>query len=139
MTTFDSTTNSSFHDDIHFPLHDPLYVDFTHDTEFALLLPTLNLTSFAAAGTPPTDHIPKHFPYKASEFCPFATNLQVQVLSCPTKSDSQIRLILNDAPVPLSGIDGCGEDDQGMCPFRNFVTSVQKLIDEVKWTDDCVE
>ena len=36
LTSFDSTTNSSFHDDIHFPLNDPLYVDFTHYTEFAL-------------------------------------------------------------------------------------------------------
>jgi hypothetical protein len=36
LTTFDSTTNSSFHDDVHFPLNDPLYVDFTHDSEFAL-------------------------------------------------------------------------------------------------------
>lgn len=67
MTEFNSTTNSTLHDDVHFPLGDPLYVDFTHDTVFAVLLPTLNLTSFAASGPLPTDHIPKHRSFISSK------------------------------------------------------------------------
>jgi hypothetical protein len=72
-------------------------------------------------------------------FCPFATNLQVQVLSCPAKpSPKQIRIVLNDAPVPLGGINGCGEDDEGLCPFDNFVGSVQELVNGVDFAESCV-
>lgn len=31
------------------------------------VLPTLNLTSFAESGAPPTDHIPKHWSFVASK------------------------------------------------------------------------
>jgi hypothetical protein len=34
LTEFNSTTNSTLHDDVHFPLNDPIYIDFTHDTTF---------------------------------------------------------------------------------------------------------
>jgi len=73
-----------------------------------------------------------------SRFCPFATNLQVQVLSCPQKEENrQIRIILNDAPVPLSGIRGCGDDEDGLCPMDSFVSSVQELVDEVNFEEVC--
>jgi hypothetical protein len=119
------------------------------------VLPTLNLTSFSESGPPPTDHIPKHWSFTASKcahhvyhidwggtadarFCPFATNLQVQVLSCPQRDENrQIRIILNDAPVPLSGIRDCGDDEDGLCPLDSFVASVQELVDEVDFEETC--
>jgi len=88
LTEFNSTTNSSWHDDVHFPLNDPMYarfilvcesvafltdsisysyVDFTHDTVFHDVITVLNFTGFAASGTPPTDHIPKHRSYISSK------------------------------------------------------------------------
>lgn len=33
-----------------------------------IVLPTLNLTSFAASGTPPLDHIPKHRSFISSKY-----------------------------------------------------------------------
>ncbi len=35
ITQFNSSINSTLHNEIHFPVNDPLYVDFTHDTVFA--------------------------------------------------------------------------------------------------------
>ncbi|KAK4690069.1 hypothetical protein P7C73_g38, partial [Tremellales sp. Uapishka_1] len=138
LTEFNATTNSTFHNDVHFPLSDPLYVDFTHDTTFAQLLPAMNLTTFSESGPPPLDKIPKHRSFIASKICPFATNLQLQVLSCPAMSSpSQIRMILNDAPVPLTGINGCEEDEQGLCDLDAFTGAMKTLIGQTDYSKDC--
>ncbi|KAJ9106890.1 hypothetical protein QFC20_003898 [Naganishia adeliensis] len=140
ITEHNSTTNSSFHNDLQFPLNDALYVDFTHDTTFAELLPTLNLTSFAASGTPPLDHIPKHRSFISSKFCPFATNMQFQVLACGDSSSDEpthIRLILNDGVVPLTGLRGCPDDEEGKCPIDVFVGALKDIIGEVDFAQEC--
>ncbi|KAH8084590.1 putative phytase [Filobasidium floriforme] len=150
LTEFNSTTNSTWHDDIHFPLNDPIYVDFTHDTVFHDVVTVLNFTGFAASGTPPTDHIPKHRSYISSKISPFATNMQFQILSCPSeaydideaersrKSDEYIRVILNDAAVPLTGIRGCPENDDGKCPMATFVSSIQEIIGSIDFEKECL-
>lgn len=221
ITEFNSSINSTYHTDTRFPLGYPLYADFTHDTTFAQLLPTMNLTTFAKAGPPPLDHIPDNWPFIAAKFSPFATNMQVQVLSCParTAKDAEfdtnvfddllgnlkewwpfgkhsdglrekrmnvvkpggplnwpsaspaapeptpieepeeeepelgegeeeeevpagerkrfVRLILNDAAVPLTGIRGCNKDRDGLCEFDPFVSSMRELIGSVDFAYDC--
>ncbi|KAL7422599.1 hypothetical protein Q5752_003247 [Cryptotrichosporon argae] len=190
LTQFNSTTNSSWHDDVHFPVNDPLTVDFTHDSVFAVLFPALNLTNFAESGAPPVDHIPSHRSFIASKLVPFATNLQFQVLSCTdraeddetgswwpfageasatrtstasasaaTDDDEQrartaradtdadadaagsttkyVRLILNDAAVPLTGLAGCAADDDGLCPLDTVVSALQTLVGETDFVHDC--
>jgi hypothetical protein len=72
-----------------------------------------------------------------TRICPFATNLQVQVLSCARKSEKQVRLILNDAPVPLTGINDCEEDDEGMCSLGTFIDGMKSLISETDFAGDC--
>lgn len=205
LTQFNSSINSTLHDEIHFPLNEPLYVDFTHDTTFAqrkltwfravkltAVLPTLNLTTFSTHGSPPLDHIPKDWPFTSSKFAPFATNLQVQVLSCgtrPTATEKEdgdkgwwpfapapehdddateetkfderddaendddpeseqpapdsrsrfVRLILNDAPMPLTGIRGCKKDADGLCDIDAFVSSMHALIGETDHAGACRE
>ncbi|WVQ68657.1 uncharacterized protein L199_006866 [Kwoniella botswanensis] len=135
ITEFNSTLNSTFHNDVQFPLNDPIYVDFCHDTQFALLLPTMNLTTFAETGELPTDHIPKHRSFIASKIMPFATNLQIQVLTC--SGTKKVRLILNDAVVPLTGIKECPEDDDGLCPLDDFVASMRELIGGIDFDKEC--
>ncbi|WVN90098.1 uncharacterized protein L203_105333 [Cryptococcus depauperatus CBS 7841] len=135
LVEFNSNINSSFHDDVHFPLGDPLYVDFTHDTLFAHLLPAMNLTTFAETGELPTDHIPDNRSFISSRIIPFATNLQVQVLSC--SSDRNIRIVLNDAVVPLTGISGCPKSKDGLCPLDAFVSAMHSLIGEVDFAKEC--
>lgn len=138
LTQFNSTTNSSFHDDVHFPLNDPINIDFTHDTVFALLLPTMNLTTFAESGVPPLDKIPKNRSFISSKIVPFATNMQIQVLSCGnTDEEEQVRMILNDAAVPLTGLNGCPDDEQGLCPLATFVSALQTLIGEIDFAQEC--
>ena len=82
--------------------------------------------------------------------------MQVQVLTCeagalsPPKgkaddndkrsdNDRYVRLILNDAPVPLTGINGCVEDAQGLCALDAFVSSMQTLIGEIDFAHDCFD
>lgn len=95
----------------------------------------MNLTTFAATGDLPTDRIPKHRSFIASKICPFATNMQLQVLKCGD-ADS-IRIILNDAVVPLTGIQGCPDDDDGICPLDTFMSAMQTLIGEIDFAKDC--
>lgn len=91
-----SSTNSTLDDNpITFPLDHNLYVDATHEvvvlnSEFQSLynssylatsiavITALNLSSFAANGPLPTDHIPKHRSFRVSELAPFSTNVQFQ-------------------------------------------------------------
>lgn len=61
--------------------------------------------------------------------------MQLQVLTC--SGSKKVRLILNDAPVPLTGIRGCPEDDDGLCPFDAFVNSMQELADETDFATVC--
>ena len=64
--------------------------------------------------------------------------MQIQVLSCSSMSSpKQIRIILNDAVVPLTGIRGCPDDEDGLCPLETFVSGMQTLIGEVDWAREC--
>jgi hypothetical protein len=76
--------------------------------------------------------------------------MQFQVLSCPDdsydievegedvrRSDEYIRVILNDAAVPLTGIRGCPENDEGKCPMSTFISSIQEIIGNVDFAKEC--
>ena len=77
--------------------------------------------------------------------------MQFQVLSCPSeaydidtegevsrKSDEYIRVILNDAAVPLTGIRGCPENDDGKCPMATFTSSIQEIIGSIDFAKECL-
>jgi hypothetical protein len=67
--------------------------------------------------------------------CPFATNLQFQVMKCDdTRS---IRLVLNDAVVPLTGLRGCPEDEDGLCPLDTFVEALREIVEETDFAAVC--
>jgi hypothetical protein len=76
--------------------------------------------------------------------------MQFQVLSCPDesyeieaegndvrRSDKHIRVILNDAAVPLTGIRGCPENDDGKCPMSTFTSSIQEIIGSIDFAKEC--
>ncbi len=50
-----------------------------------------------------------------------------------------IRWILNDAVVPLTGINQCASfiNKDGLCPLDAFISGMQALIDDEDWTYDC--
>jgi len=95
IETHNSSTNATLHNPVTFPFGHSLYVDATHevvvlngelihglepvkDLMFGSVLTALNLSSFAAMGPLPTDHIPEHRTFRTAELAPFATNIQFQ-------------------------------------------------------------
>lgn len=101
IETHNTSTNATLDDsDVTFPLDQSLYVDATHEVvvlhgemnwhggishgcSFYLLdlvITALNLTTLAANGPLPADHIPPNHSFKASHLAPFATNIQFQCM-----------------------------------------------------------
>lgn len=59
------------------------------------------------------------------------------MLSCSSIPDPQIRIIINDGVVPLTGIRGCPDQQDGMCPVDTFVEAQKKIIRETDWEWGC--
>ncbi|KAH7928511.1 phosphoglycerate mutase-like protein [Leucogyrophana mollusca] len=139
ITVWNSTTNSTLDSsNVTFPLYQPIFVDATHDTVISNIVTALNFTSLAATGPLPTDHIPPNRSYIVSQIAPFASNLIAQVLSCPAAGEpTHIRFILNDAVMPLTGIKGCTEDQNGLCPLPSFISGMQERIGQIDFDFDC--
>ncbi|KAH9484974.1 3-phytase A [Psilocybe cubensis] len=139
ITTFDTTVNASIvTSDILFPLDQPIYVDATHDTILTAIFAAMNLTTLAANGPLPTDHIPKGQTFFANQLAPFAANVVGQVLSCPASSKpTHIRWIINDGVVPLTGIKGCKPDKNGMCEINTFIAGMKQRMQEIDFNFDC--
>ncbi|KAG2078611.1 phosphoglycerate mutase-like protein [Suillus decipiens] len=139
IDVWNSTTNSTLDSsNITFPLNQPIYVDATHDTVMSCIVTALNFTSLAANGPLPTDHIPPQRSYIVSQIAPYASQLVAQVLSCPASQEpTHIRFLLNDAVVPLTGINGCEEDPNGLCALPSFISGMQERIGEINFAYDC--
>ncbi|KAG8710111.1 hypothetical protein FRC08_017607 [Ceratobasidium sp. 394] len=137
ITVHNTSTNATMHDSIRFPLNDAIYVDATHETVFLNIITAMNLTNFASDGQLPSTHIPPNRKFKSSRLSPFATNMQVQLLSCATQPESQIRIIINDGVVPLTTVKGCPEDKHGRCPLDTFVAAQKETIGSASWDWAC--
>ncbi|KAJ8699287.1 hypothetical protein PTI98_002418 [Pleurotus ostreatus] len=138
IATHNSSTNSTLNDNpITFPLGQSLYVDATHEVVVLNVITALNLTTLAADGPLPYDRIPLNRKFKVSELAPFATNMQFQLLECTSTPGPQIRIIVNDGVVPLTGIKGCPEQRDGMCPVEAFITAQKEIIRQTDWNYDC--
>ncbi|KAK0243834.1 phosphoglycerate mutase-like protein [Armillaria nabsnona] len=134
------STNATLDDDpTTFPFGNSLYVDATHEVVVLNIITALNLTTLAATGPLPYDHIPENRSFKVSELAPFATNMQFQLLECTSVPGQQIRIVINDGVVPLTGIKGCPDQKDGMCPVETFVAAQKELIDKVDWVYDCFD
>jgi len=112
-------------------------VDATHEVVVLNIITALNLSNFATSGPLPADHIPPNRSFKTSELAPFATNVQFQLLACSSVPGPQIRIIINDGVTPLTGIKGCPEQKDGMCPVDTFVAAQKEIIGQTDWWYDC--
>ncbi|THH09693.1 hypothetical protein EW145_g1832 [Phellinidium pouzarii] len=138
IETHNSSTNATLDDNpTTFPLDQSLYVDATHEVVVLNIITALNLTTFAANGPLPADHIPPNRSFVTSQLSPFATNIQFQLLSCSNLEGSQIRIIINDGVAPLTGIRGCPDQKDGMCPVNVFVAAQKEIIAETDWQYEC--
>lgn len=50
---------------------------------------------------------------------------------------SHIRIVVNDGPVPLTGIQGCPLSSSGLCPLSTFIEAQKATIREVDWEWGC--
>ncbi|CAE6530133.1 unnamed protein product [Rhizoctonia solani] len=135
VTVHNTTTNATLHNPIQFPLHDSLYVDVTHETVFMKILVAMNLTQFRDDPLPWT-HIPPNRKFQSSQAAPFATNMQIQLLSCASRSEPQLRVIVNDGVVALDNLEGCPKDKDGMCPVDAFAAAQRAILSKAdyEWT-----
>lgn len=44
-----------------------------------------------------------------------------------------IRFLLNDAPVPLTGVEGCEADQQGFCSLKTVIESLTRRMNEIDY------
>ncbi|KAH9847991.1 phosphoglycerate mutase-like protein [Lenzites betulinus] len=138
IPSHNSSTNSTLDDNpATFPLDQSLYVDATHEVVVLNVITALNLTAFAADGPLPTDHIPPHHAFKTSHLAPFATNVQFQLLACASTPAPQIRIIINDGVVPLTGLRGCPATGDGTCALPTFVAALHALVARTDWAWAC--
>ncbi|KAF9257552.1 phosphoglycerate mutase-like protein [Marasmius fiardii PR-910] len=120
-----------------FPVDQSLYVDTTHEEQILGVITALNLTSFAEDGPLPYDYIPKERKFRTSRLSAFGSNIQFQLLSCSSEPEPQIRIIINDGVVPLTGIEGCHFNEYGLCSVETFVRAQRKLLDAIDWDWIC--
>ncbi|CCM05833.1 uncharacterized protein FIBRA_08069 [Fibroporia radiculosa] len=144
LTEFNTTTNGTLDGNtVTFPLDQPIYMDATHDTVIASIITAMNFTTMARNGPLPVDHIPADQTYFTNLIAPFASNLVGQVMTCPVSPGSShtekyIRFLLNDGPVPLTGIAHCETPNKdGLCLLDNFIAGMQQRIQEVNFQYDC--
>ncbi|KAJ7368842.1 phosphoglycerate mutase-like protein [Mycena albidolilacea] len=137
IATHNSSTNGTLNDPATFPLGQSRYVDATHEVVVLQVLTALGLSTLAAKGTFPADHIPQNRTFRSRELAPFVTNVHFQLLSCTSLPGPQIRVIVNDGVVPLTGLAGCGAQKDGMCSAEAFVEAQRENIGKTDWEWAC--
>lgn len=110
-----------------FPLGLPVYLDFTHDTQVASAIAVMGLLNDKLD---PTSYPRKDRLWNAAHIVPMGARIVVERLSCKNKPEKYVRVLLNDAVVPLSCLPDCGVQAQGrkhaaagLCKLNDFVSS----------------
>lgn len=147
---WDQTTQTSENSTLNsfprtFPLHRRFYVDFTHDSVIANVVAALNLPDFAHSLDPLKPDSTRR--YRTSEIVPFASRLIFEKIRCQengaTASGSErelVRLLLNDAIVPLKQLKPCDAENRpdGMCSLEGFLRSQEDRMQRAHW-ERCFE
>jgi len=158
--TSDTSINYTYDNNLaQFPLHQPLYMDMSHDDIIVSVLTALGLDYFKAGpnGLPPTENDP-HRTFRLNEMTPFGAQLFSEIWTCPhdvsfdhldpvlyvnpdlssTKDTKDyIRFVLNNAPVPLHGNPGCGKGRNGFCEVGDFLRGIPKLKEKAMYQYAC--
>ncbi len=77
----------------------PVYLDFTHDTQLASAVAVMGLLQDKLV---PTDYPQKDRLWNAAHIVPMGARMVVERLTCKNKPDKYVRVVLNDAVLPLS-------------------------------------
>ncbi|SNX84838.1 related to 3-phytase A precursor [Melanopsichium pennsylvanicum] len=135
-----TSTNSTIDADPNtFPLNLPVYLDFTHDTQIASALSVMGLLK---DNLDPTTPPKEDRNWNAAHIAPMGARMVVERLNCKNKPHKYVRVILNDAVVPLSGLNRCSIRNQGrlhaeagLCKVDDFVASQSFAQSGGNWTN----
>ncbi|ORY54885.1 histidine phosphatase superfamily [Leucosporidium creatinivorum] len=120
-----------------FPLNQSIYADAAHEVSILDGLSAMGLDALFN-GTLPSATTLESGVFSASRVVPFGTQVQIQVLECaPSAPTKQIRVIVNDAVVPLT-YDGCDSTEfNGLCAYDTVVAGLQKRLDSIDFDWAC--
>ncbi|KAL9940470.1 hypothetical protein V8E36_001175 [Tilletia maclaganii] len=136
-------------DPVTFPIDQRAYVDFAHDTTITGVLAALGLPDFATPLDP--KKMDPNRKYQTGRIVPFAARMTVEVLNCTAplapatvtaKRDEParyVRLLLNDAIIPLGQLEPCEKRPDGLCSFDKFVESQAKRNELAQFTPNCTD
>jgi 3-phytase len=157
----DSSINYTYDDNTKdFPLHQPMYMDMSHDDIIVSVLSALGMQYFNYGPHGLPDSVPHAIPHNfdLKKITPFGARLFSEIWTCPkdAKLDSlqemmyknpdlssasnttdYIRFVLNNAPVSTMGMEACKGAVNGFCPLKDFVKSVPKLSEEAMYQEAC--
>jgi acid phosphatase len=113
---------------------DPFVLEFGHDTTIDLALTALGLVHdvnpLSARGAPNP-----HRAFRTSQQVPFAAQMVWEKFSCAHSfKGPQIRLILNDAPLPLTTCSEGAAKKYGTCSLADFIAVNKKAL-SIQWGD----
>ena len=121
----------------HFPVHDKLYVDFSHDRVMTSILTALNMTQIGDKLDPKRPDPNRR--YRASRVTPFGARFAFEVIDCGDESP-WVRAKINEAIVPLNQHQGCTKPrPDGLCPLTQFVQHVRHAIESIDFDRACNE
>lgn len=107
-----------------------IYLDFTHDTSLESAITAMRLLPAAYDGHVSVDDIDANRAWQSALISPMGGRLQVERLTCAGASIDDghyIRLVLNNAVVPLEPLAECQRDTRaaalGLCKVSNFIAS----------------
>lgn len=121
----------------HFPVHDKLYVDFSHDRVMTSILTALNMTQIGDKLDPKRPDPNRR--YRASRVTPFGARFAFEVIDCGDESP-WVRAKINEAIVPLNQHQGCTKPrPDGLCPLTQFVQHVRHAIESIDFVRACNE
>lgn len=116
-----------------FPLDQPFYADFTHDSVIVSVLSALQFEWIKKDLSPKKIKVPRQF--ILSRLTPFGARLYVEILSCD-KSD-MVRLKLNDRVLNLGDLKYCSNDSSGLCSLPDFIKSLESALSSIDFEDVC--
>lgn len=143
-----------------FPLHQPIYMDMSHDDIIVSVLTALGLDYFKYGphGLPTSvQHAVPHN-FHLNKIAPFGGRLFTEIWSCPnnvklatlqeqmyenpdrssmTDTTDYIRFVLNNAPVPVDGLKPCEESVNGFCDMKKFLDYVPELTKQAMYQEAC--
>lgn len=116
-----------------FPLHQPVYLDMTHDSVIMSVLTALDFDFLKKKL--PFDSMPVPRQFIVSRLTPFGARLYIEVLECGDAT--QVRIKLNNRIVPLGHLSGCPASNDGLCPFEGFMKSLDKRLKAIDFDTIC--